>query len=280
MRTIVKWLLILALGSLVGCRKAAGPSARHKTPDLPWSTAPSSLQIPGLLPLDHGQPDEVWIIERNRTARDSRWDRAPRADLMARDRSSGRYVPLPLERTVVNAKVSLFVAEVVVEQQFSNPYGSPIEATYQFPLPEDASVTDFLMKVGSRTIRGLIRERDEAERVYQQAKRQGYTASIMTEERPNIFSQKVANIKPGHRIDIEVTYFNTLGYDEGEYEFVLPMIIGPRYTPPGHSGGVGAAARGRGARSPEDVVVEYLAPNERSGHRIDLNIDLDAGLPI
>jgi Ca-activated chloride channel family protein len=169
---------------------------------------------------------------------------------------------------------------VKVKQEYQNPYDSKIEAVYVFPLPQNAAVSDFVMTIGDRRIRGIIREREEAQRIYREAKRQGYTASLLTQERPNIFTQKVANIEPGKAIDIEITYFNTLAYSEGEYTFVFPMVVGPRFNPPGSSDGVGAVGRSAAGRSGQKTEVPYLRPEERSGHDIMVTVDLDAAVEV
>jgi len=125
-----------------------------------------------------------------------------------------------------------------------------------------------------------IRERREAERIYTDAKRQGYVASLLTQERPNIFTQSVANIEPGKQIDVQITYFHTLAYDNGWYEFVFPMVVGPRFNPPGSTNGIGAVARGAHGTSGQQTEVQYLKPGERSGHDIALNVDIAAGVAI
>ena len=114
---------------------------------------------------------------------------------------------------------------------------------YVFPLPQNAAVNEFVMTIGDRHIRGIIREREEAEQIYAEARQQGYVASLLTQERPNIFTQSVANIEPGKQIDIDINYFHTLAYDDGGYEFVFPMVVGPRFNPPGSTDGIGAVPR-------------------------------------
>ena len=136
------------------------------------------------------------------------------------------------------------------------------------------------MTIGERRIRGIIRERQDAEQIYQEAKRQGYVASLLTEERPNIFTQSVANIEPGKEIDVTIRYFHTLEYADGWYEFVFPMVVGPRFNPPGMTHGIGAAARGDAGVSGQKTEVKYLKPGERSGHDISLQLDVDAGVAI
>ncbi len=167
-----------------------------------------------------------------------------------------------------------------VTQQFHNPFDQKVEAVYIFPLPQNAAINEFIMTVGDRKIRGIIREREEAERIYQAARDQGHVASLMTQERPNIFTQKVANIEPGKAIDIDITYFNTLAYRDGWYEFVFPMVVGPRFNPPGFTDGVGAVASGNTGTSGQKTEVEYLRPDERSGHDIDVTVFLDTGVSI
>jgi Ca-activated chloride channel family protein len=180
----------------------------------------------------------------------------------------------------VRAEVAGYIGTVRVTEQYKNPFAEKIEAVYVFPLPTDAAVTDFLMVIGERQIRGIIREREEAERVYEEAKRQGYVASLLTQERPNVFTQSVANIEPGKSIDVTLSYFHTLPYADGAYEFVFPMVVGPRFNPPGSTSGIGAVARGHHGSSGQPTEVQYLAPDERSGHDISLTVDIDAGMSI
>lgn len=229
-----------------------------------------------------GPGEELWVIEKSRSE-----------DLVTPDRSSEIpgsgclmtridrvNVPVPLEHTEVKGKVSGYLAGVEVIQKFQNPYDSKIEAVYVFPLPQNAAVNEFIMTVGERKIRGIIRERQEAERIYQIARSQGHVASLLTQERPNIFTQKVANIEPGKAITISIHYFNSLAYDEGWYEFVFPMVVSPRFNPPCTTDGVGAVARKQNGISGQSTEVPYLAPNERSGHDISLELDLEAGVKL
>ena len=190
-----------------------------------------------------------------------------------------RFVPLPLKHTAVDAAINGYIGTVNVKQEYANPYDTKIEAVYVFPLPEKAAVSEFLMVIGDRTIRGILREKEEAQRIYQEARRQGYQASLLVQRRPNIFEQKVANIEPGKAIDIDITYFHTLAYKDGWYSFVFPTVVGPRYNPPGHPDPVDAVRRGGGSNGP-GTSVEYLRPEERSGHDISINVRLDAGVDI
>lgn len=168
---------------------------------------------------------------------------------------------LPVVSTGVHAEITGQLAAVKVEQSFTNPNEYPIEAAYAFPLPDDAAVSDFVMTIGDRHIRGIVREREEAKQIYEAAKAQGLNAALLEQERPNIFLQRVANIAAGATIGVEITYYNTLPCVEGWCELVLPTTIGPRYTPAGQTPPVEAKQIG-------------VTP------RVSIGVDIDAGVPI
>lgn len=240
--------------------------------------------IPGSLPSAH---EELWIIQKAPKTPDHPAANAATQDdlpttgtLITTPANATTPVPIPLKHTNVNAAISGYIASVHVTQQFHNPYDGKIEAVYVFPLPENAGVSEFVMAIGERKIRGIIRDRAEAEKLYEEAKSAGHVASLLTQERPNIFTQKVANIEPGKAIDIHITYFHTLAYADGWYEWVFPMVVGPRYNPAGTTDGIGAAPRGVPGATGQKTEVQYLAPSERSGHDIALAVDLDAGVAI
>jgi Ca-activated chloride channel family protein len=226
--------------------------------------------------------DEIWVVARVRPegppAPGPAYDTPGSGAMLAQIKE--QKVPLPLKHTDVKGKVSGHIATVEVVQQFQNPFSEKIEAVYVFPLPENAAVNEFIMVIGTRRIRGIIRERQEAEQIYVEARRQGHVASLLTQERPNIFTQKVANIEPGKGIDVHIKYFNTLAYADGWYEFTFPMVVGPRFNPPCSTDGVGAVGRGHAGLSGQATEVQYLRPDERSGHDISLAVDLDAGVKI
>jgi Ca-activated chloride channel family protein len=188
----------------------------------------------------------------------------------------------PLQHTDVEADIAGFTARVTVKQTFHNPLDDKIEAVYVFPLPKNAAVDSMVMVVGDRRVVGDIKPRDEARRIYQQAVRAGHVAGLLDQERPNIFTQSVANIEPGARVVIEIAYVETLAYDEGVFEFVFPMVVGPRYMP-----GAPAGKQGAGwARDTTDVPdasrisPPVAPPGTRSGHDIDLVVHIDAGTEV
>src|SRR4029434_1358223 len=141
----------------------------------------------------------------------------------------------PLKHTDVKVEISGFLSRVNVTQEFENPFKEKIEAVYVFPLPANAAVDDMTMVVGERTVRGKILRREEAQAVYDAAKSGGQVASLLNQERPNIFTQSVANILPGEKVKITISYVETLKYENGAYEFVFPMVVAPRYVPGSHT---------------------------------------------
>ena len=191
----------------------------------------------------------------------------------------------PLEHTDVDVEVSGFIARVTLTQRFGNPFTEPIEAVYTFPMSDRAAVDTMLMKVGNRVIRGNIKEREEAQRIYQQARDAGKTASLLDQERPNIFTQSVANILPGDTIEITISYVEYLKYEDGEYEFSFPMVVGPRYIP-GNVTSPRTDARKAGPNATDQVpdagrLNPPIAPEgTRAGHDIALKVHVDAGLPL
>jgi hypothetical protein len=179
----------------------------------------------------------------------------------------GRSEPLPLEHTDVNAVVRGHVARVRVAQTFRNDREHAIEVVYTFPLPENAAVDAMRMVIGNRVIESEVQTRAAAEATYSQARAAGHTAALLEQERANIFTQSVANIPPGEAIDVEIEYLQTLSRDGNLYEFVFPMVVGPRYTP----AGVSDAAQ---------INPPIVGNGERSGNDVSLTIDVQVGVEV
>ena len=193
---------------------------------------------------------------------------------------TAKTIPLPLQHTSVDARIDGYISSVNVRQKFANPFDQKIEAVYLFPLPEKAAVSEFLMIIGERKIRGILREKEEAEAIYREARRQGYQASLLVQHRPNVFEQKVANIEAGQSIDVDIQYFHTLSYNDGWYSFVFPTVVGPRYNPPGHTDPIVPVPRGTTRGKSDPTTISYLRPGERSAHDISINVEINAGVPI
>lgn len=188
---------------------------------------------------------------------------------------------LPLQHTHVSAKISGFVADVEVRQTYENPEREPIEITYVFPLPENSAVDAMKMQIGDRTIEGHIERRAEARRIYEGARRAGHTAALLEQERPNVFTESVTNVAPGKKIDVVVHYVQDLTYDAGEYEFVFPMVVGPRFSPgealAGASSGTGTHLDTRQVPDASRISPPIVGQGERSGHDVSIDVTASSG---
>lgn len=193
---------------------------------------------------------------------------------------SGRYESIPLLHTDAVIDVRGLVASATVTQQYANSSSEPIEAVYVFPLPHDAAVYDMEIRIGNRVIRSVVREREEAKRVYTQAKSEGKRAALLEQERPNIFTASVANIMPGDRIDVRMRYVQPLRWEAGKMRLVFPMVVGPRYIPGtqavGHQG-TGWAVDTDAVPDASRITPPVRNPDNRSGHDISVAVDLDPG---
>jgi Ca-activated chloride channel family protein len=138
---------------------------------------------------------------------------------------------LPLTRMEVEADIVGIFASTTIRQTFKNPTDQALEAVYIFPLPDRAGVTAFQMTVNGRVIDGVLKERLQARREYEAALQQGYRASMMEEERPNVFTLSVGNLMPGEEAHITLTLESLLELDNGEATYRVPLVVAPRYIP-------------------------------------------------
>jgi Ca-activated chloride channel family protein len=187
-----------------------------------------------------------------------------------------------LRHTEVHGSISAFIARVTVTQTFENSAGEAIEAIYAFPLPENAAVDDMTIQVGHRTVRGVIEKREEAKAIYEQAKQTGHVAALLDQERPNIFTQSVANIMPGEQVVVNISYLQTLPYEDSAYEFAFPMVVGPRYIPGNPTGkqGGGWAPDTNKVPDASTITPPVAKPGTRAGHDISIELAINAGVPL
>ena len=183
--------------------------------------------------------------------------------------------------TSIDARVRGIVARVSVRQEFKNDGANWVEGVYVFPLPDRAAVDHLLMYVGDRIVEGEIREKQAAREAYQKARDSGSKASLVEQQRANLFMTSVANIGPGEAIVIEIEYLETLRYEDGSFSLRIPTAITPRYVPgsyadelrgfgwsPGAPASTGVPSLGRpGAAKATDNMLTFSA-------------DLDPGVPL
>ncbi|MGB7333060.1 MAG: VIT and VWA domain-containing protein, partial [Terriglobales bacterium] len=188
----------------------------------------------------------------------------------------------PLKHTEVRGAVSGFIARVEVTQTFGNSSAENIEAVYAFPLPENAAVDDMTIQVGNRTVRGVIKQRDKARTIYENAKQTGHVTALLDPERPNILTQAVANIMPGEQVVVTIGYLQTLKYEDGSYEFVFPTVVGPRYIPGQPTGKQSGGWAPDTDKVPDasKITPPVTPQGTRAGHDISIELAIDAGVPI
>ena len=222
--------------------------------------------------------------------------------IIGKDGKAAGFVPL--KHTDIKTEISGFVARISVTQEFENVLPNPVEAIYVFPLPHDSAVDGMLMRVGDREIQAVIKEREEAKKIYDAARNAGHTAALLDQERPNIFTQSVANIPPNSKVEVTLSVIELLKYEAGTYEFAFPLVVGPRYipgnpigaAPPQSSSGVqdvalktgGNAGQERGTMADTDrtpdasrispPVAGVHTDDPHAGHDVSIAVDLTAGL--
>ena len=192
---------------------------------------------------------------------------------------------LPLEAVDVAADIAGLLARVAVTQTFSNPYPEPLEATYVFPLPDRAAVTEFRMEVAGRTVEGVLQERGEARAAYDEALREGRRASIAEEERPGVFTMRVGNLMPGERASVRLAMAGPLPYADGEATFRFPLVVAPRYVPgvplPGEPAGDGTALDTDAVPDASRITPPVLLPGFPNPIRLSISAQVDpVGLPL
>lgn len=137
---------------------------------------------------------------------------------------------LPLKRTDVVVHITGVIADVTVMQQYTNEGTRPINASYIFPASIRAAVHGMTMRIGDNVIIAKIRKREAAQKEFDQAKKEGKSASLLKQQRPNVFSMRVANVLPKDTIHIRLRYTELLVPEDGTYEFIYPAVVGPRYA--------------------------------------------------
>ncbi|HEX3092214.1 MAG TPA: VIT domain-containing protein [Candidatus Angelobacter sp.] len=192
---------------------------------------------------------------------------------------------VPLKHTGIKTEISGFVARIEVTQEFENVLPDAVEAVYVFPLPHDSAVDGMTMTVGQREIRAVIKERDEARKIYEQARNTGHTAALLDQERPNIFTQSVTNIPPSGKVQIKLSVIELLKYEAGVYEFAFPLVVGPRYMPGNPTGGGDHGTMPDTDQVPDasrisPPVAGVHTDDATAGHDVSMEVNLAAGVPV
>lgn len=183
--------------------------------------------------------------------------------------------------TQVEMMVSGLVNRVTVKQIFNNVEDSWIHAKYVFPLPENSAVDGMSLLIGDRIIEGVIKPKQQAKQQFEQAKKQGKQASLVSQQRTNVFTTQLANIGPLQQVAVEITYLQTISYQDGLFSLRFPLVVAPRYRPDFQ-------------RSTFSETKELISPmldplnvqrntegqNASASHKVSIHIDIDGGFDI
>lgn len=191
--------------------------------------------------------------------------------------SDPRTDRLPLKSTKVSTTINGTFAETYITQTYANEGENPINASYIFPASTKAAVHGMKMQIGDEIITAKIKEREEARTDFEEAKSKGKSASLLEEQRPNVFSMDVANIMPGDTICLELHYTEMLSSTEGTYQFVFPTVVGPRYASPSRTGKTNVEGI---SQSDDWVSSPYLLKDETPPGSYDISVRLSTGVPI
>ncbi len=216
-------------------------------------------------------------------------DDVRQGELLVPAQKEGEFTAMPFLSQDVKISVSGIVARAVVRQQFVNNSDKWVEAAYVFPLPDESAVDHLKMQIGERVIVGKIQEKQEALAIYEKAKSEGKKTSLLSQQRPNIFTTSVANIAPGEHVVIEIEYQQGVRFSDHIFSIRFPMVVGPRYIPgnplDGKSGMVSFDGGGWSVntdRVPDasKITPPVVAPGEPAVNPIKLTVDLAAGFPV
>jgi Ca-activated chloride channel family protein len=177
---------------------------------------------------------------------------------------------LPLLSTDVDVNIAGVIADVTIRQRYKNAGTSPIESKYIFPASTKAAVYNLKMVIGDRILTAVIKEKEQAQKDYEDAINQGHTATLLEQERPNVLQMRVGNIMPGDTIDIVLQYTELITPLEGIYEFVYPTVVGPRYFSPTTSD------------SKDSIWVEipYTHEEEAPLSTFSIHVSIDGGMQV
>ena len=177
----------------------------------------------------------------------------------------------PLKETNVSVNINGIFAETFVTQTYSNEGQDPINATYVFPASSRVTIHGMKMEIGDEIITAKIKEKEEARHDYEQAKSEGKSASLLEQQRPNVFTMDVANVMPGDIIRIELHYTEMITPTDGIYQFVFPTVAGPRYTSPSVP---------KSLKAETWIASPFLRLGDTPREKYNINVNLSAGVPI
>lgn len=179
----------------------------------------------------------------------------------------------PLKETKVSTNINGVIADTYVVQTYANEGYKPINARYVFPASTKVTIHGMKMQIGDYEVTAKIKEKEEAKQEFEEAKNEGKSASLLEEQRPNVFTMDVANIMPGDIVNIELHYTELITSTEGTYQFVFPTVVGPRYVS-------NYEDRDNDSKDDHWVATPYLKDGNTPPGKYDIIVNLNAGVPI
>ena len=209
----------------------------------------------------------------------------------------GQAVELPMLTSDYDISIQGDMASITLTQEFINPHSAPMRAEYLFPLNKGAAVYAMEMVVGNERVKAVVQETAEAEKTFEKAEREGKAAALLTQHRPNMFTQKIANLMPGLPVTVTLKYVQTVPEIDGAHELVVPLIVGPRYVSPGRVAGTPPLANAEDLHTTDATapaggwqiapppayspVAGLDLPDEISEDRVSVDVSIDGGgLPV
>lgn len=183
----------------------------------------------------------------------------------------------PLKKTDVIVNINGVIAETYITQEYTNEGANPINAKYVFPCSTKAAVHGMTMTVGNQMVRAQIQKKEEAKETFETAKSEGKSASLLTQQAPNVFTMDVANIMPGDTISIELHYTELISPSEGIYQFLFPTVVGSRYVNVDKAKEEGTLPS---LKDTEWLSSPYLPNGETPDCEYNINVNLSTGVPI
>jgi Ca-activated chloride channel homolog len=201
--------------------------------------------------------------------------------LLLKSSEVGKYLEAPRVATDFTVTVSGPTARTIVTQQFSNPSDGWVEGVYVFPLPENSAVDTLKIVSGTRVIVGEVKEKQEAKIIYETAKSNGEAAALLEQERPNMFTNSVANIGPHEKVTVQIEYQQTIAQSAGTYFLRLPLVVAPRYNPQTIVQTVDFGTKGLGTTKTEPPTPPVMDPAHNAPiNPVSITVKLDAGFAL
>lgn len=133
---------------------------------------------------------------------------------------------LPVKSIKLDTKIEGQVATTHVEQVFRNDTPYTLEGTYFFPIPEEASISEFAIWENGKKLTGEVRSREEARRIYDEIVRRQKDPGLLEYAGKDLFQASIFPIPPSSDKKLELTYTQVLKAESGTVGYRYPLGTG------------------------------------------------------